>query len=82
MAEDAMFLALKSATCAVMTELPPHLLTMDVSLRELGANSVDRAEILMRVMEEQELRVSMIRFAICQSLADITKVLREAQLED
>jgi polyketide biosynthesis acyl carrier protein len=80
MAEDAIFLALKNAASSVMTDLSPDLLTEQASLRELGANSVDRAEILMRVMEEQQLMVSMVRFASCQNLGDIAKVLREASL--
>lgn len=80
MAEDAMFLAVKHAASSVMTELPPDVLTEQASLRELGANSLDRAEILMRVMEAQKLMVPMIRFAMCQNLADIAGTLREAQL--
>ena len=52
MAEDAMLLAVKSAVSSVMTELSPDVLNEQASLRELGANSLDRAEILMRVMED------------------------------
>ena len=80
MTDDAMFLALKDAASAVMTELSPDSLTEQASLRELGANSLDRAEILMRVMEDQHLMVPMIRFALCQNLADIAQVLHEAKL--
>lgn len=79
MAEDAVFQAVKDAASSVMTDLSPDVLTEHASLRELGANSLDRAEILMRVMEQQKLMVPMIRFAMCQNLADIARTLREAQ---
>lgn len=81
MAEDAMFLAVKDAASSVMTDLVSDALTEQASLRELGANSLDRAEIIMRVMEDQKLMVPMIRFAMCQNLADIAETLREAQLK-
>lgn len=80
MAEDAVFQTVKNAASSVMTDLSPDMLTEQASLRELGANSLDRAEILMRVMEQQKLMVPMIRFAMCQNLADIAGTLREAQL--
>lgn len=78
MAEDTVFLALKEAATAVMTDLSAEKLTERASLRELGANSLDRAEILMRVMEAQRVMVPMIRFAQCQNLGEIARVLNEA----
>ncbi|MBS5745274.1 MAG: phosphopantetheine-binding protein [Cutibacterium avidum] len=50
------------------------------SLRELGANSVDRADILTDAMDELGIWTSPIDFAAAQNIADIIDVLMRTEV--
>ncbi len=45
------------------------------SLKDLGANSIDRSEIIISVLYDFELKISMIKFAECKNIADIIDVI-------
>jgi polyketide biosynthesis acyl carrier protein len=72
---DAVMSALRESVCEVMLDLDPEQVVESASLRELGTNSVDRADILMLTMERLQRPLPMVAFARCQNLGEIAQVL-------
>ena len=48
-----------------------------MSLREIGANSVDRADILMQTMSDLNVKLSMVEFATAKNLGDIAAIFQK-----
>lgn len=49
---------------------------VDNSLKELGANSIDRAEIIINTMQELGIKISLIEFGDCRNIKDIIEVIK------
>lgn len=64
----------KSTILEVIPELTPDSLTPEQSLVDLGANSVDRMDIITLSMESLELNISMLEFAGARNIGDIVAV--------
>lgn len=63
-----------ACTCEIMPDLAGHEFQRSDRLVELGANSLDRAEIVVRVLEELQLdvpRSALVRLANIGELADV-----------
>lgn len=52
-------------------------ITVDHSLKELGANSIDRAEIIVNTMQELEIKISLIEFRDCKNIGDIIEIMEK-----
>ncbi|MDD2709950.1 MAG: phosphopantetheine-binding protein [Verrucomicrobiae bacterium] len=55
--KQKIFDIVKANTLKVLVDLKPGDVTIDKSLTDLGANSVDRVEVVMYSMEELNLEV-------------------------
>ena len=55
--KEQIFEVVKANTLKVLVDLRPEDVTIDQSLTDLGANSVDRVEVVMYSMEELNLEV-------------------------
>jgi thioesterase domain-containing protein/acyl carrier protein len=65
---------LKQAVLDVLPELPPEALTLETSLRDLGANSIDRVEVANAAMEALSIdvpRTALGNLNNLQALADV-----------
>ena len=61
----------------VLPELANRTLTRADSLRELGANSIDRAEILMLTTAALDLRVPLVELAQPRNMGELSDLLAE-----
>lgn len=71
MTKNEIFLALKSNLLDVLPELNEQHITTEQSLKNLGANSLDRAEIIIRTMAKLGLTLPLITLATAQNIDDI-----------
>lgn len=71
---DEIFLTLKKTILEIMGTIDDSAITPQNSLRELGANSMDRADILMQVMSKLGLKIPMIEFASAKNIHDIVSI--------
>jgi polyketide biosynthesis acyl carrier protein len=60
-------------TREVIPELEPHAFLPTDSLKTLGANSIDRADIIMMTMEALGVRFPLIELAGAKNLADLVE---------
>jgi polyketide biosynthesis acyl carrier protein len=73
--KDAVFQIVKANTLKVLTELAPGEVTIDKSLTELGANSVDRVEVVIYSLEELNLKVPTSEFRGIANLRGLVDLL-------
>ena len=44
------------------------------SLKDLGANSIDRMDIIVETMEELGIKIPMVNFGKCKNMKDIVDI--------
>lgn len=80
MDDQQIFTIIKQKIIDVIPEIANRDISINDSLRELGANSVDRAEILIETMSALQLKVPLVDFGQAKNIADIVSVfLRKMQ---
>jgi polyketide biosynthesis acyl carrier protein len=69
------FEIIKKQTLEVLIDVDPNAITIDTSLTELGANSVDRVEIVMYSMDELGLDVPRTEFGGVRDIQSLVELL-------
>ena len=77
MREEQIFEMVVLIICEVIPGLEFHVFKPDDYLVDLGANSVDRAEIIMLALEELSLTTPRIELSEAKSIADLVRILYE-----
>ncbi|HTI72983.1 MAG TPA: phosphopantetheine-binding protein [Candidatus Limnocylindria bacterium] len=77
MTRDAIFQVIKSNVQKVLFDIDPNLITVDQSLVALGANSVDRVEVVMYSMEELNLSIPRVELHGIENLRGLVEVFHK-----
>lgn len=72
---DDIFKILVNHTREVLPEVEDHDFLMKDSLRELGANSIDRSEIIMLTLETLSLSIPLIAVAKAENMGELAGLL-------
>ncbi len=64
-----------SHTLEVLPDLEGHAFQPGDSLRELGANSIDRSEIVMLTLESLSLKIPMVAVATAGNMGELADLL-------
>lgn len=76
MTKEDIFNIIVSHTKDILPELETHEFALTDSLRDLGANSIDRAEIIMMTLESlDDFNAPMLEFAEAQTIGDLVNKL-------
>ncbi len=75
MNRESIFAVVKSNVLKILPEVNPDLITLDTSLADLGANSVDRVEVTMYSMEALNLKIPRVELHGVQNLKGLVDVL-------
>ncbi|HCB96312.1 MAG: acyl carrier protein [Ruminococcus bromii] len=81
MSKEEIFEIIKENILDIIPELDLSEVTMKDSLKEIGANSVDRADIIMFTMESLNIRIPMVKFGNAANIGDIVDIMYEAKNE-
>lgn len=73
---ERIFEVVKANVVKVLTGIDPATVTLERSLTELGANSVDRVEVVLYAVEDLGLDVPRAELHGARNLADLVAVLR------
>lgn len=65
---------LKGALVEIFPEYSTREIRPGESLRDLGANSIDRAEIIMLTMERLQLKLPLLVFAQAKNINDLVDI--------
>ncbi|MDQ1350636.1 MAG: polyketide biosynthesis acyl carrier protein [Acidobacteriota bacterium] len=70
------FQTVKRVTLEVLPFLPPEEVSIEKSLKDLGANSIDRMEVVTRSMESLGIKVPLVEFGKVKNLEGLVDVLQ------
>lgn len=59
----------------VLPNLNSHDFQFTDALRDLGANSIDRSEIIMMTLESLSLRIPLIELAMAENMGEVAEIL-------
>ena len=77
MLKEHVFAVVKNVISEVLPGLQSELITSEKSLKELGANSIDRMEVVTMSMEELGLKMPLMSFAQVSDIEGLVDVLSE-----
>jgi len=77
MDEAQIFSIIKQNLVAVLPELANRSITLADSLQALGANSVDRADILIQSMADLKLKIPLVAFGQAKNIGDLVTIFLE-----
>ena len=74
---EAIFAVVKRNLLTVLPHVPPAEVQIGRSMTDLGANSLDRADVVIAVLEELRLKIPQARLAQARDLSSLVDVLHE-----
>ena len=74
---EDIFAVIVKHTKEVIPQLESHNFIFDDSLRELGANSIDRSEIVMMTLESLSLSIPLIHVARAENMGELASIIHE-----
>ncbi|MEV6118581.1 phosphopantetheine-binding protein [Streptomyces sp. NPDC052109] len=74
---DRVLTTIRRSVLAVLPDLDPALVTEEVSLRDLGANSVDRVDVVTMTMDALGVSLSVTELADVHDIGSLARLLRE-----
>jgi polyketide biosynthesis acyl carrier protein len=80
MNREEIFEIIASHTREVIPELENHQFQFNDALKDLGANSIDRSEIVMMTLESLSLNIPLIDIAGAENIGELTDILYEKKL--
>ena len=75
MTRAEIFNAVKRNITEVLPELDPARIVEDSSMQELGANSIDRADVIIQTMEQLGVKFKISELAEVKNLRGLVDVL-------
>jgi polyketide biosynthesis acyl carrier protein len=74
MSKDDIFRIIKDNILEIFPDISSEEISMDESLRELGANSVDRMDIVVKTMEAIEVKISLVEIAQAGNIGELVNI--------
>lgn len=75
MTTDDIFTLIVKHTCAVIPKLASHVFKRTDSLRELGANSIDRSEIVIMTLEDLALNIPLVEVSRASNIGELADLI-------
>ena len=81
MDQESIFRTIRDQLMSILPNLADQRITRDDSLQSFGANSMDRAEIIIETLAAFNLRLPMVRFGQAKNISDIVDVISQGLSE-
>ena len=79
MTKPEIFAVVREQLLSVIPDLDPDRIVLQMGLRDLGANSVDRADIVMQTLEALQLNVPLHQLASVKNIGELVDALHARQ---
>jgi polyketide biosynthesis acyl carrier protein len=80
MSKEEVLSVLKKVVSEIIPDIEPERIKPEESLRDLGANSVDRMDIVIEVMEELKLKIPLVEFGKVNNIQGLVDLLHSHTL--
>ena len=77
MGREDIFNIVKRNTLEVLPELSSEMITIEKRLKDLGANSVDRMEIVTMTLEELKLKIPLVELGKLSNIEELVDFLHD-----
>lgn len=77
MSQESIYKVIVNHTRELVPSLEEHSFKMSDSLRSLGANSIDRAEIIMMTLETLALKIPLSELAKAENIGELARLIHE-----
>lgn len=77
MRRNLIFQTMLNNIIEILPQLDASSITQENSLRALGANSIDRAEILIQTMAKLKLKIPLIEFANAKNIGHLIEIFEK-----
>jgi polyketide biosynthesis acyl carrier protein len=77
MSKEQIFEVIVGHAREVIPKLAGHRFNLTDSLRELGANSIDRADIIMMTLETLGLNIHLTALAKAENIGELAGIIHE-----
>ncbi|MES2824526.1 MAG: acyl carrier protein [Pseudomonadota bacterium] len=77
MNKEAILEIIAGHICEVIPRLKDHKFEETDSMRDLGANSIDRSEIIMMTLESLSLNIPLIVIARAENIGELASILQD-----
>ncbi|WP_459212145.1 acyl carrier protein [Aquimarina rhabdastrellae] len=77
MSKEHVLEVVKNVIIEVLPDLDSNQIQIEKSLKELGANSIDRMEVVTMSMEELNMKIPLMSFAHASNIQGLVDVLIE-----
>ncbi|MEM7132483.1 MAG: acyl carrier protein [Chloroflexota bacterium] len=77
MTQDEVFAIVKKNIREILYDLAEEDISIEASLKELGANSLDRADITVMCLEDLQLKIPMVEFGGLTNIQGLVDLLTE-----
>ncbi|MCX7920827.1 MAG: acyl carrier protein [Clostridia bacterium] len=77
MTKEQIFELVKNSIREMVPEINTDNVRIEQSLRDLGVNSIDRMDIVIKCMEDLNLKIPLVEFGKVKNIAGIVELLYE-----
>ncbi len=78
MEKENIFSVVKDAIADVLPDVDTEAVSIEQNLKSLGANSIDRTEIVMSSMEKLGIKMPLVSFGGVENIEDMVDVMADA----
>jgi acyl carrier protein len=75
---EEIFVIVRNHLCAIVDSVDPNAVTRDVSMKELGASSLDMVEVVSCSMRELRVRVPRAELSKVRNIGGLVDLLNQA----
>ena len=75
MTREEIYEVVKQIFTEIIQEVVLDEISMDDNMKELGANSIDKADIIIESLEEIGVTIQMVKFGSTQTFRDVVEVI-------
>ena len=80
MSKDEVFQVVKEVVVEILPEISPDQIKIEESLKDLGANSVDRMDIVIRAMEVLNIKIPLVEFGKVNNIQGLVDLLHSKKV--
>jgi polyketide biosynthesis acyl carrier protein len=73
--KNAIFKILKNNVQEILNDINPDDILIQRKLKDLGANSIDRMEIVNKTMEDLQLKLPLVKLGIAENMQGLVDIL-------
>lgn len=75
MTKEQVFSLVQTKICEILPDVSPEQVTTELRMKELGANSIDRSEIVTESLADLGIRTPLVKFSGAETVGGLVELL-------